>query len=488
MAKDNLPFTLSHYTIVNGTATKQQVDAALRRMCNWMYYNQEEYTANGGYQALVQAIQDNPNEDSLPLTVYARSLGLLPPREAEHQPYNMAEMFRSNILTKTALYIQNEQLTEIIQSQEDPTVKSILDQFKKDYRGWKTPTWQYTKQTLARVTEKGLLHSTPSPDGLLPLWATDTHYAKLSSSPGDRAFYLTLKLEDVGIVTLRFMLPKNERFILGEGDKISRPNIRIHREKNKVVFSFTVQRRLPELRISGAFTGADLGEVETHVSTTLFSDGSYSPPMYVDKHVRVVNEKIDALWKHCDEVSAKADLCERRGHMAKAEVLREERRRVRAKISRLKVERAYRLAHQLVGIAVAHGSTIVLEDLRFAKSSSWDRARQQEAVAHQARRVGVPVRHVNAAYTSQRCAHCNGELVERGRAVYCGACKSLLNRDVSASRQIVRRGARAPLFSSLVQSNSVPRTRASKPVTPGQESEQVGSLSALECKKSNLIS
>ncbi|MGQ0637892.1 MAG: zinc ribbon domain-containing protein [Nitrososphaerota archaeon] len=55
----------------------------------------------------------------------------------------------------------------------------------------------------------------------------------------------------------------------------------------------------------------------------------------------------------------------------------------------------------------------------------------------------LPVKYVNAAGTSTRCAVCGSKLVpEEHREMSCPICKSSVDRDVNAARNILLRGTR----------------------------------------------
>ena len=90
----------------------------------------------------------------------------------------------------------------------------------------------------------------------------------------------------------------------------------------------------------------DLGKVEPFVATILNpTEHTYSSPYHADKHVRRLDTKINRLFDLTETLAAKKGLCEENHRTKKAHVLEQERERVRGKISRLKKEKARRIAH-----------------------------------------------------------------------------------------------------------------------------------------------
>ena len=113
------------------------------------------------------------------------------------------------------------------------------------------------------------------------------------------------------------------------------------------------------------------------------------------------------------------------------------------------------IAKQVVAEAQRTGRGIALEELkgireraRFRKPQratlhSWAFHQLGGFVAYQARRAGVPVVHVNPAYTSQECAECH-HVDKRNRpsqAVFaCRSCGVVAHADRNSSRVIAHRG------------------------------------------------
>ena len=112
---------------------------------------------------------------------------------------------------------------------------------------------------------------------------------------------------------------------------------------------------------------------------------------------------------------------------------------------------------------------IALEDLRWLRNTgrTWDHSLTQANVQSQAQRTGIHVRKVSARNTSVACPMCGQNTTPRQRRRVCNNCKTRLNRDVLASRNIAMRALKISSLKDLNYVKSV-ETRPSKPAqTPG---------------------
>ena len=464
MSKYHIPLNLTDFTIENSETTTQEVKNELLKMIKWLKTNQTTYYTQH-FTNLINKVKNESVELKGSLNAVARKLDIHPPQTHSYQPYNTAEMFRTSILTKTAGYLQNDLTLEIINKMSETkpldelTPKEIIKAFKETYPDYKTPKTQVIKVIVQRLLTSGAIHSKPSPDGVLYFWATDTHYSKVTND--NKHIYFSLKLENIGQLTLKFDLPDKDRFKNG---KITRPNVFVSKKTGKITFGFTVQKQAPVLMNSRSYLGVDLGKVEAFIGSVI-TEGTYSAPIHSNKKINFLNKKINKLMVLSSSLFNKEKMNEKRGHQHKYDVLRLERLRIRSKISRLKVERAHYIANQLVGVADAYNANIVFEDLSWVPQGKWDQARVQEFTQDRAKKKGIRVQHVNAKNTSQLCNVCGVQVKHSGRATRCSKCLKRLDRDVLASRNIANKLARKN-FKVLVQVSV--QTRVSKPVTPGE--------------------
>src|SRR5699024_8623606 len=140
---------------------------------------------------------------------------------------------------------------------------------------------------------------------------------------------------------------------------------------------------------------------------------------------------------------------------------------------RLKKERTIAIANQRVAVALERKAAIVVESLRWlrAKGGKWNHAEIHSAIESRAAREGIPVKSINAKDTSQKCSDCGGKLTKyTNRHVKCIKCTAVINRDVSASREIARRTGKIKFIKTFKQENSA-STRMSYPVLSRKSSD-----------------
>lgn len=189
------------------------------------------------------------------------------------------------------------------------------------------------------------------------------------------------------------------------------------------------------------FLGIDLGVV--NIATT--SDGEIMAGRALNR-IRTRERGLRAKLQKKNTPSARRRLNKRR---------RKEARRAR--------DINHKIAKHVVAEAERTGRGIALEDLtgirerarlrkpQRATHSSWAFAQLGQFIAYKARRAGVPVVHVDPAYTSQTCAEC-GHIDKANRASQarfaCRNCGFVDHADRNSSRnirararQLWRRGA-----------------------------------------------
>lgn len=461
MSKYQVPFKTTKYKIITPKVSDEQVKCALLDMMVYLKEQQNHYFTNDLDQ-LVSKFMDEKTSLSGSLNSLGRKLGIEPRTKAVYQAYNMSEMFRTLILGKTAGYLQNEAILGVVNNLgKEPisiTPKEVVDEYKRVYPYLKPPSFMLVKKTLGRLVN-GVLHGIPQGDKVLPLWACDTHYCKLSQT--GRELYLSIPFKDMGRITLSFTLPKSERF---QGIKTSRPTV-ILNHKGQITFAFSIQKEVPKPTPTESVMGIDLGLVQPFTGTVI-ANGTYSQPIHPNHKVVHYQGKVQHLKKHSTSLWSKEVLNQARGHNNKAEVLKVERLRVRSKISRLKVELSYAVSNQIVQIAQEANANIILEDLSWVPQSKWDHSRTQDTITHKARTKGIRTRKVNPKNTSQNCPTCGGKVTHSKRRSYCLVCSKGLDRDILASRNIALRALRLKVLPKHYSQLSL-HTRVTRPVTPG---------------------
>jgi len=112
----------------------------------------------------------------------------------------------------------------------------------------------------------------------------------------------------------------------------------------------------------------------------------------------------------------------------------------------------HRASRTVVDYAATHRRAIVLEDLsgvrskgskirRYSEKNQWAFAQLETFIEYKAALRGVPVLHVDPAYTSQRCSRCGHVHKPDGKRYVCASCGHKDHRDANAAFNIGRLGA-----------------------------------------------
>lgn len=473
--KIHTPLKLTDYQIINSKekTSLEQVDSDLRDMLSWMKTQENTYLLSADYDSFVEKLISGDLKPKGSLQSWAREY-LAPPVNYNQQVHNTSEMFRQQVMEKSAGYVQRCALDNIfVDYTEKPEyVKEIQDAFVEKYPHLTKPTSSLLLNEISRYFDKGIRSTKkPSAAQTLKLYACDMFFAKAKLHDG--FIVLTIKLPSSNLTELLFKIPDKERF---KGDKVSRPTIRINK-KDQVEFVFTIQKEVKELDVENRFLGVDIGKKEPFVASAIdVKNKNHSAPIHVNAKINKLQEEIDSLFKLSNLLYQKALRCEQSKHMEKQKVLLEEKNRVRNKISRLKKEQTIAIANQVVTEALERKAAIVVENLRWlrAKGGKWNHAEVHTAIESRAAREGVPVKRISAKDTSQKCSDCGGKLTKyTKRRVKCVKCTVVINRDVSASREIARRAGKIKFLKTFKQENSA-FTRMSYPVLVSVNSNDTG--------------
>lgn len=190
----------------------------------------------------------------------------------------------------------------------------------------------------------------------------------------------------------------------------------------------------PEPYAPQGFLGADLGIV--NIATT--SDGTVHSGNRISR-VRHRHRRLRRKLQRKGTKSAKRAL-----------------RRQSGRETRFAADTDHRISKRIVTEAQRTCRGIALEDLggirervrlrrpRRAAFHSWSFSRLGAFIAYKARRAGVPVIHVDPAFTSQRCSRCGLTSKENrpDQATFkCTSCGFAEHADVNAARNIAARAA-----------------------------------------------
>jgi putative transposase len=135
------------------------------------------------------------------------------------------------------------------------------------------------------------------------------------------------------------------------------------------------------------------------------------------------------------------------------------RRKIFQKYGKLQKNRVHDILHYTSKKIVSQNTGIVMENLKGIrklyrkgnwqgrkyrrKMNSWSFYELQRQIEYKARWLGLPVEYVKAGGTSTKCAICGSKLVpEEHRKMFCTICKSSVDRDINAARNILLRGTK----------------------------------------------
>ena len=455
----------------------EQVERDLAQMIAWMAESEREMLASQEFHDLaIKALQGDRPTGSL--NSWGRKR--LPRYNFEFQKHNMNEMLVSNVVGALELYAMSVGLFQVMSTHPSTTKPDcILSYYKDTYPDAPQPTSGMVRSHLRRYHLKGdRKASLPGVSAKLNLAVCDTHFApkvfRDDSDPLDVA--VQVKTPTYGLTRLYFRLPENEsRF--GDG-KVCRPTIRLN-NKGQVVFDVAIEHEVQQ-RDTNKVIGVDLGKVEPFVATVIDPRVKHRSAPFRANYKRHLGSLVKKEQHRRDLVNhlyERADLCEKHSRDQHAQVLRTEAKRVSAKATRIKHEISQCITNQVVEIADQNNAHVSLENLAWldAKGGRWPHAEIQSRIEKTAKRYGLKVTKVSAKNTSRTCSRCGGKVSNnsRTRVSTCSICGFLLDRDVSASREIGLRAAsntrnRERMRSLLRQRRealSSAVTRQSKPVT-----------------------
>lgn len=137
--------------------------------------------------------------------------------------------------------------------------------------------------------------------------------------------------------------------------------------------------------------------------------------------------------------------------------------RIRGKIFRKygkkEKNRVQDILHQTSKKIVNQNMGIIMEDLKGIRKlyqkgngqgkkfrgrmNSWSFYELQRQIEYKARGLGLPVKYVDRARTSSKCAICGANIVaEKHRMMFCSYCNTAIDRDINAAKNILARGTK----------------------------------------------
>ena len=226
--------------------------------------------------------------------------------------------------------------------------------------------------------------------------------------------------------------------------KWSLPVIQV--EKGEVWFYFAFQENPQVKPNKGIRAGLDLGRVEPYTMVIVDEDNvthSYTG----NKIVKRLEEKRTNILKERKHILTKLSVYQNLGiNNAKKEKLESEAKRKAHKANKLGVELAHQMGNDIATkLSYHHAHELMVEDLSWVRGKKyggrWNHSTQQASITHSLARRGMKVRKTPAANTSQYCHKCKTKIIHntKHRTVYCGDCKTILDRDFNAALNILKK-------------------------------------------------
>ena len=423
----------------------EQVERDLAQMITWMAQAEREVFASSEFHDLaLKALRGDRPTGSL--NSWGRKR--LSRYDFSFQKHNMNEMLVSNIVSVLETYAVSVGLFQVMSTHPKETRPDrILSCYRSTYPDAPQPTSGMVRSHLRRYHLKGdRKASLPGVSAKLNLAVCDTYFAP-KSFRGEKDplnVIVQVKTPSHGLTKIFLRLPDNEsRF--GDG-KVCRPTIRLN-NKGQVVFDVAIEHE-GQQRYTNKVVGVDLGKVEPFVATVVNPRAKHRSAPYHINFKRKLGSLVKAEKKRRELASYlynQADLCESHNRNQHAQVLKTEAKRVSAKATRIKHEISQCIASQVVKIADQNNAYLSLENLSWldAQGGRWPHAEIQRRIENTAKRYGLKVVKVSAKDTSRTCSRCGDKVFNnsRTRVGACNVCGFLLNRDVSASREIGLRAA-----------------------------------------------
>lgn len=196
----------------------------------------------------------------------------------------------------------------------------------------------------------------------------------------------------------------------------------------------------------------DLGRKKPYCLSIVNYRGGVIAEYEASSRLRDLNNKRERLIQEKKDIYKKIDAYEALGvYLDKVSVLRQEIKFMTARIKVLGEQVAVMMGREIADFCVKHRvDVIACENLswvneRIGRSSKWNHSKQQDAIEHACKRVGVKQVKRSAKDTSRTCCECGSRDVvvdSKKRIIACKSCGCVVDRDRSSTRFQARREAR----------------------------------------------
>ena len=298
------------------------------------------------------------------------------------------------------------------------------------------------------ISETSAYVNNPNPDKqehsfnrTINLGAVDSQMASLSRDGDelnllwkcwDAEYYLTFRIP-------AYVLKRNI-------DKFSLPTVKLSKKTGNPEFIFNVFENTQSRESSKHTVGIDLGKVIPYSMVVVNKGGARVASYETSTRLTRLSKKRERLLTENHHLFTKVENRKKRGLESPVHEL--ELDRTRAKATRLTKTLALQMGSEITQKLDKHQSNLIkVEDLSWVSgqrkskigSSRWAHSVQQEAISHATSRIGYKTRTVSAKDTSQTCHKCKSRIQHRqNRTVWCGDCRSSLDRDFNAAMNIAQ--------------------------------------------------
>lgn len=243
---------------------------------------------------------------------------------------------------------------------------------------------------------------------------------------------------------ITFQLP---RYLLARDIiKVALPLVRINAKTQKLEFIFSSVEKAKPRKGHKHNIGIDLGKVIPYSMAVVNGKGSRVANYESSPRLTRLARKRERLMAETGNIKAKIQNRGKRGLTSPAQEL--ELERTTDKSTRLTKTIAQQTGSEIARKLDKHNSNLIkVENLSWISgsknakigSSCWSHSQQQDAIIHATKRIGYKTKKVSAKNTSQSCHGCKKTITHRThRTVWCGSCKTTLDRDFNAAMNIAK--------------------------------------------------
>lgn len=228
--------------------------------------------------------------------------------------------------------------------------------------------------------------------------------------------------------------------------KFSLPIVKRSKKTGRFEFIFNLFELMKPRNGNKHKVGIDLGKVIPYSMAVVNKQGQRVASYETSPRLTRLARKRERLLSESWRINTKVENRAKRGLSSPVQEM--ELSRVTNKTTRLTKTVAQQTGSEIAKKLAKHNSNLIhVEDLSWVSgsknskigSSRWSHSQHQEAITHTTSRIGFKTKKVSPKNTSQSCHGCKAKITHRkNRTVWCGECKSTLDRDFNAAMNIAK--------------------------------------------------